>query len=79
MRLNIVRLRYLGNPGFLAVTSVMQYVGVERKLGRYQRVLQLMLLLGQAGAIEVQRKAGDELASCLTCASPVIYPPISSG
>jgi hypothetical protein len=40
-----------------------QYAEEERKLGRYQRVLQLVLLLGQAGAIEVQSKEGDDALS----------------
>jgi len=40
-----------------------QYAQEERKLARYQRILQLMLLLGQAGAIEVQSDGNDEAPS----------------
>jgi len=40
-----------------------QYAEEERKLARYQRVLQLVLLLGQAGALEVQSDGSDEAAS----------------
>lgn len=63
------RINNVENMGFGQVSAPgdldrkQQFAEEERKLERYQRVLQLMLLLGRAGAIEVQRKEGDESVS----------------
>lgn len=60
------RINNVENMGFGQVPSPgdldreQQYAEEERKLGRYQRILQLMLFLARAGAIEVQRKEGDK-------------------
>jgi len=63
------RINNIENMGFGQVPAPgdldrdQQYAEEERKLGRYQRVLQLVLLLGQAGAIEVQSKEDDDAVS----------------
>lgn len=69
MGIALQRINNIENMGFGQVPSPgdldreQQYAEEERKLRRYQQVLQLMLTLGRAGAIEVQRKEVDDFVS----------------
>ena len=65
LAITLQRINNLENMGFGQVPApgdldrAQQYAEEERKLTNYQRVLQLLLRLGRAGAIEVQRSEKD--------------------